>query len=99
MPGWQVASRGRRSGAGSALHPSTITRELAGNGGRDGYRPLAAHRRALKAARRPQTTKLEANPRLAAYVVAQLQLLWSPEQVARRLLDEFPDDAEMRVSH
>jgi IS30 family transposase len=89
------AAIGRRLG----VHPSTITRELAGNGGRDGYRPLAAHRRALKAACRPQTTKLEANPRLAAYVIAQLQLLWSPEQIARRLLDEFPDDAEMRVSH
>ena len=86
---------GRRLGK----HPSTITRELASNGGRDGYRPLAAHRRALKAARRPQEMKLEANPRLAAYVVAQLQQLWSPEQIARRLLEEFPDDAEMRVSH
>ena len=80
-------------------HPSTITRELAGNGGRDGYRPLAAHRQALKAARRPQEMKLEANARLAAYVVEQLQLLWSPEQIARRLPEEFPDDAEMRVSH
>ena len=89
------AAIGRRLG----MHPSTITRELAANGGRDGYRPLAAHRRALKAACRPQTTKLEANSRLAAYVVEQLQLLWSPEQIARRLVDEFPDDAEMRVSH
>ena len=85
---------GRRLGR----HPSTITRELAANGGRDGYRPLAAHRRALKAARRPQRMKLEANPRLAAYVVAHLQELWSPEQIARRLVEEFPDDAEMRVS-
>jgi transposase, IS30 family len=80
-------------------HPSTITREIAANGGRDGYRPLAAHRRALKEARRPQRMKLEANPRLADYVVAHLQALWSPEQIARRLGEEFPDDAEMRVSH
>jgi transposase, IS30 family len=80
-------------------HPSTITREIAVNGGRGGYRPLAAHRRALKLARRPQVMKLETSPRLAAYVVEQLEQLWSPEQIARRLVEEFPDDAEMRVSH
>lgn len=81
------------------VHPSTVTRELAANGGRAGYRPLAAHRRALRAARRPQVTKLETNPRLACYVIEQLEQLWSPEQIARRLVEEFPDDAEMRVSH
>jgi transposase, IS30 family len=80
-------------------HPSTITREIASNGGRDGYRPVAAHRRALRAARRPQSMKLETNPALAAYVVAQLEQLWSPEQIEQRLITEFPDDAEMRVSH
>jgi IS30 family transposase len=93
----------RESGAAIArrlgVHPSTVTREIAANGGRDGYRPLAAHRRALKAARRPQMTVLDANPRLAAYVIEQLEKLWSPEQIARRLIAEFPDDAEMRVSH
>jgi transposase, IS30 family len=89
------AAIGRRLGK----HPSTITRELALNGGRDGYRPLAAHRRALKLARRPQVMTLEANPCLAAYISEQLRQLWSPEQIARRLVEEFPDDAEMRVSH
>jgi transposase, IS30 family len=88
------AAIGRRLG----MHPSTITRELAANGGRDGYKPLAAHRRALKLARRPQPMKLDANTRLAAYVVGQLRLLWSPEQISRRLVAEFPDDPEMRVS-
>ena len=34
-----------------------------------------------RAAQRPQVMKLEANPRLAGYVVAQLRLLWSPEQI------------------
>jgi IS30 family transposase len=81
------------------VHPSTVTRELAANGGRDGYRPLAAHRRALKAARRPQMMVLDTNPRLAAYVIEQLEQLWSPEQIARRLIEDFPNDAEMRVSH
>ena len=42
----------KESGAAIArrlgVHPSTVTREIAANGGRDGYRPLAAHRRALR---------------------------------------------------
>ncbi|HYN35086.1 MAG TPA: IS30 family transposase [Ilumatobacteraceae bacterium] len=93
----------KESGAAIArrldVHPSTVTREIAGNGGRDGYRPLAAHRRALKLARRPQMPLLDTNPRLAAYVIERLEKLWSPEQIVRRLIEEFPDDAEMRVSH
>jgi transposase, IS30 family len=94
-----------RSESGAAIarslgkHPSTITREIASNGGRCGYRPVAAHRRALRAARRPQMMKLEASARLAAYVVANLEQLWSPEQIGKRLITEFPEDAEMRVSH
>lgn len=93
----------KESGAAIArrlgVHPSTVTREIAANGGRDGYRPLAAHRRALRAARRPQVTVLDANPRLAGYVIERLEKLWSPEQIVRRLIEEFPEDAEMRVSH
>ncbi|NQY57588.1 MAG: IS30 family transposase, partial [Ilumatobacteraceae bacterium] len=94
-----------RGEAGAAIarrlgkHPSTITREIAANGGRNGYRPLGAHRRALRLSKRPQCSKLETNPQLAGYVIAKLELLWSPEQIARRLRDEFPDDEEMRVSH
>jgi IS30 family transposase len=84
---------------GLGKHPSTVTREIAANGGRAGYRPVAAHRRALRAARRRQVMKLEANPCLARYVEAKLRLLWSPEQIARRLREDFPEDAEMRVSH
>lgn len=79
-------------------HPSTITREIAANGGRLGYQCLAAHRRALKLSRRPQQMKLEANSRLARHVESKLKLLWSPEQIARTLVEEFPNDAEMRVS-
>lgn len=80
-------------------HASTVTRELAVNGGRQRYQPLAAHRRALRASRRPQVMKLDGNGRLARYVEDHLQLLWSPEQIARRLREEFPTDLEMRVSH
>jgi IS30 family transposase len=78
---------------------STVSREVNGRGGRGGYRPVAAHRAAESAARRPKTTRLATNPVLCARVVADLERLWSPQQIARRCRDEFPDDPEMWVSH
>lgn len=80
-------------------HPSTVCRELGANGGRGGYRPMDAHRRAAQRARRPKTTKLAANPRLCARVDADLKKLWSPGQIAARLRREFGDDHSMRISH
>ena len=32
-------------------------------------------------------------------MVADLEQLWSPEQIANRLRDEFGDDHGMRISH
>ena len=46
---------------------STVSREVAANGGRDGYRAWRAHQRAREQARRPKPCKL-ACPRLAAQV-------------------------------
>lgn len=78
--------------------PSTICREVANNGGRDRYRPFVAHRRAWRCARRPKQPKLSCVP-LAERVTRDLEALWSPWQIARRLRNEFPDDPEMWVSH
>jgi IS30 family transposase len=78
---------------------STISREVNANGGRDGYRPVVAHRRAYELARRPKPTKLAANPVLCERVVADLEGWWSPEQIARRLRADFGDDETMWVSH
>jgi len=78
--------------------PSTITREVAANGGRAGYSAWAAHRCARAAARRPKPCKLRAGP-LLDEVTARLEQLWSPDEIARRLPLDFPDDPEMRVSH
>jgi IS30 family transposase len=50
-------------------------------------------------ARRPKTAKLAANKRLRDVVQARLKLKDSPEQIAGRLVLDFPDDPEMRVSH
>jgi transposase, IS30 family len=79
--------------------PATVSREVRANGGRACYRPMWAQRRAAQRARRPKLTKLAANPRLCARVVADLRQLWSPEQIANRLREEFGDDRSMRISH
>ena len=77
---------------------STVSREVAANGGRSGYRAWRAHQRAREQARRPKTPKL-ACPRLAARVSAWLADWWSPQQIAARLRIECGGDPMMRVSH
>jgi IS30 family transposase len=86
-------------GAKVGRHRTTIWREVKANGGRDRYRPMTAHRRAGAAARRPKPTKLSATPALCAAVITDLEALWSPQQIARRLRAEHPRDATMWVSH
>jgi transposase, IS30 family len=86
---------GRRIGRAA----STVSREVNANGGRVGYAPLRAHRCAHQRARRPKATKLGANPVLCRRVIADLETLWSPAQIARRLRAEHPSDSSMWVSH
>ena len=78
---------------------STLSREVAANGGRDDYRAWRAHRRAQQRARRPKPTKLGSSPTLRAEVSGWLAEWWSPEEIARRLRLEHPDDPMMWVSH
>jgi IS30 family transposase len=78
--------------------PSTITREVNANGGREHSSAWHAHERAREQARRPKPCKLRKG-RLLREVSRRLEQLWSPEEIARRLPLEFPDDPEMRVSH
>ena len=78
---------------------STISREIARNGGRDAYRAVAAERAARDRARRPKTAKLAADVELRAWVTDRLLLRWSPRQIAATLVTWFPDRPEMRVSH
>jgi IS30 family transposase len=47
---------------------STVSREVARNGGRSGYRALRADQAALRRARRPKVCKLATNPKLALMV-------------------------------
>jgi transposase, IS30 family len=78
--------------------PSTITREVSANGGRAHYSAWHAHERARDQARRPKPCKLRRG-RLLREVSHRLAQLWSPQEIARRLPLEYPDDPEMRVSH
>ena len=77
---------------------STVSRDVAANGGRDGYRAWRAHQDAGQRARRPKTPKLAHGP-LVAVVTEWLEQWWSPEQITNRLRIEFPDDPMMWVSH
>jgi transposase, IS30 family len=77
---------------------STVSREVKVNGGRDSYRPSQAHRRAYDRARRPKARRLE-SAALRQVVTDQIEQWWSPEQIARRLRLDFPDDPMMWVSH
>jgi IS30 family transposase len=78
--------------------PSTVSREVAANGGRGDYRAWRAHQRAWQQARRPKACKL-AFPQLAAKVTCWLTEWWSPVQISARLRIEFPGDPMMNVSH
>jgi transposase, IS30 family len=78
---------------------STISREVAKNGGRLAYRASWAHRCAGRLAKRPKATKLEANEALWLVVERWLKNLWSPQEIAQRLRHEYPDDPMMWVSH
>jgi len=82
-----------------ARAPSTVSREVARNGGRPMYRACRADRAAVRNMRRPKVAKLARCARLREVVEAKLELRWSPQQIASWLVLEFPDDAEMRVSH
>ena len=61
--------------------PSTVSRELARNGGRTCYRAQAADAAAFRRAQRPKPAKLALEPRLRAVVEEQLAVRWSPQQI------------------
>lgn len=78
--------------------PSTVTREVKVNGGREGYRVWPAHQRAEQCTKRPKASKLSLNVELCARVIEGLESFWSPEEISYRLRNEFPDDPTMQVS-
>jgi IS30 family transposase len=83
-------------------HPSTVSRELRRNQTvrrPRRYRPLLAQHKAECRARRPKVSKLASNARLHAEVQRLLNRKLSPQQISAWLRRQFPDDADMQVSH
>ncbi len=78
--------------------PSTISRDVAWSG-RRGYRAWRADSGAIERGRRPKPAKLAVDSRLCREVERGLRANWSPQQIAARLICDYPDDVSMRVSH
>jgi IS30 family transposase len=78
---------------------STVSREIARNGGRTHYRAVFADKRAWRRAERPKPCRLALEPELCAVVAAKLELDWSPQQIAASLKREYPLDSSMHISH
>ncbi len=88
----KIASRLERA-------PSTVSREIARNGGSGPYRAAASDRQAWRRARRPKPCKLARYPDLRHIVARQLRRNWSPQQIAGWLKNNHAEDETFRVSH
>ena len=88
---WIAAAIGRSS--------STVSREIARNGGRVAYRAAGAEAACWDRARRPKVAKLAANGPLRAAVEEHLGMKWSPEQIVGWLARAYPGDEAMQISH
>jgi IS30 family transposase len=79
--------------------PSSVSREVARNGGRVAYRAAEAEQATLRRGRRPKASKLALCPLLRAEVEARLSLRWSPQQISAFLKAEYAQDPTMQISH
>ena len=79
--------------------PSTISREINRNGGRERYRANRADRAAWARSLRPKRCKLANDRKLARRVARKLRRHWSPEQIAGWLKRQYPQDQNSWVSH
>jgi IS30 family transposase len=79
--------------------PSTVSREIRRNGGREHYRAEEAEMRASHCARRPKQCRLELRPRLRTIVARRLAQKWSPQQISGWLARRYANNLSMRVSH
>lgn len=80
---------------------STISNEVSAGGcNRYTYRAATAHRRAQRKAKKRKLgkRKIVLVPRLRKYVHAKIRLRWSPDEIARKMSEEYPLDMTMRIS-
>lgn len=79
--------------------PSTVSREIARNGGPSRYRAAVADQRAWDRGRRPKRCKLADNRVLRRIVAKKLSLDWSPDQIAGWLKRVHPDNTSRHICH
>ena len=79
--------------------PSTISREVARNGGLGQYQAAASEKRAWSQALRPKLCKLATHPPLRQVVARLLRRNWSPQQISGWLKRKHPDEEAFWVSH
>ncbi len=79
-------------------HISTIYREIQ-RLPKGKYSPTEAHMQALNKSKNSKKKEKLQNKKLQDYVLGKLYNYWSPEQISKRLLIDYPDDDSMRVSH
>jgi IS30 family transposase len=89
----------RQIASGSGRAPSTVSREVARNGGIRPYRAAASERQAWRRALRPKRCKLVTNPLLQRLIEDRLLLDWSPQQIAGWLKITYPKDEAFQESH
>lgn len=92
-----LSSRAIAASIGRAA--STVSREIARNGGRDAYRATSADAAAWRRAARPKPTRLASDSELLRIVRDRLDADWPPEQIAHWLRRQHPRDTRMRISH
>ena len=79
--------------------PSTVSREIARNGGYYDYRASSAEQAAWDRSQRPKRCKLACNKSLRRIVAKKLQSQWSPQQIAGWLKREYSGNEDQHVSH
>ncbi len=79
--------------------PSTVSREIARNGGVDRYRACVAEKTFPERSKRPKPLLLREDRQSRECVTQLLEADWSPEQIAGWLKKQSPDGKSMCVSH
>ena len=63
------------------------------------YSAQNAQARSDELKKKGRKKKLDTHPALKEYMYEKLRFEWSPEEIARRIKLEYPQDATMRISH
>lgn len=79
---------------------STVSREVQANTKYHWcYRAEKAQQQSDNLKARGRLKKLDTNSQLRVYVYEKLRNEWSPEEIAKRMKLEYPQDTTMRISH